>query len=335
MFVNYNNNFNYIEYIFILKFLSIALGISLILFLLSIFFVYQKPEREKMSVYECGFQPYGDARNKFEIKFYIIGILFIVFDLEISYLFPFVLSFNYLYLYSIFIIYYFIIILLIGLFFELQLNIFQIHFIFELIFWFVECWRSFKFYFYKYIWWMFIKKILKFCIKWIPKFCKIIWFLLFVPILMPTFFIFRKIIFTRFFLMSLLIYLFLYYWIVCPSYLTYYQFLSNIFYKLDLGYYDVIFDAFTQKSRHKVINTILNLLPVVLKIKIENFLDFLQHFLQYIFNIFLDYLKSYAEKIFDLLFEFYKYSLKHFLNILDFLNSMYEKILSLKNRFFK
>jgi NADH:ubiquinone oxidoreductase subunit 3 (subunit A) len=134
MFVNYNNNFNYIEYIFILKFLSIALGISLILFLLSIFFVYQKPEREKMSVYECGFQPYGDARNKFEIKFYIIGILFIVFDLEISYLFPFVLSFNYLYLYSIFIIYYFIIILLIGLFFELQLNIFQIHFIFELIF---------------------------------------------------------------------------------------------------------------------------------------------------------------------------------------------------------
>jgi len=50
--------------------------------------VYQKPDSEKMSVYECGFNPYGHARNKFEVKFYIVGILFIIFDLEVCYIFP-------------------------------------------------------------------------------------------------------------------------------------------------------------------------------------------------------------------------------------------------------
>jgi NADH-quinone oxidoreductase subunit A len=50
--------------------------------------VYQKPEIDKLSSYECGFNSFGDARSKFEVKFYPVGILFIIFDLEITFLFP-------------------------------------------------------------------------------------------------------------------------------------------------------------------------------------------------------------------------------------------------------
>lgn len=54
--------------------------------------MYQQIDFEKISVYECGFNPYGDARVKFDIKFYLVGILFIIFDLEVSFLFPWVLA---------------------------------------------------------------------------------------------------------------------------------------------------------------------------------------------------------------------------------------------------
>ena len=76
------------EYIYILKFLFFCLFISILLFSLSYFLVYQKPEIEKLSAYECGFNPFGDARSKFEVRFYLVGILFIIFDLEITFLFP-------------------------------------------------------------------------------------------------------------------------------------------------------------------------------------------------------------------------------------------------------
>jgi len=87
MFENVNAALVLLEYIFIFKYGIVALLVSFLLFGLSIFFVYQKPDKEKMSVYECGFHPYGDARNKFEVKYYIVGILFIIFDLEIMYIF--------------------------------------------------------------------------------------------------------------------------------------------------------------------------------------------------------------------------------------------------------
>ena len=83
---------NFTEYVYVLSFLLISFLISLCLFIVSVSGVYQRPEKEKMSVYECGFNPFNDARNKFEVKYYIVGILFIIFDLEISYLFPFVLG---------------------------------------------------------------------------------------------------------------------------------------------------------------------------------------------------------------------------------------------------
>jgi NADH:ubiquinone oxidoreductase subunit 3 (subunit A) len=46
------------------------------------------PEREKLSAYECGFEPFGDARDTFDIQFYLVGLLFLIFDIEVAFLFP-------------------------------------------------------------------------------------------------------------------------------------------------------------------------------------------------------------------------------------------------------
>lgn len=80
----------YLEYLYILKYSIVFLIIGLILFCISFFFVYQKPTIEKISAYECGFNPFGDARSKFEIRYYLVAILFIIFDLELLFLFPWV-----------------------------------------------------------------------------------------------------------------------------------------------------------------------------------------------------------------------------------------------------
>ena len=67
-------------------FLSILL--SLVIFGFSIILSFQRPDVEKLAAYECGFDPYEDARNMFDIKFYLIAILFVIFDLEIMFIFP-------------------------------------------------------------------------------------------------------------------------------------------------------------------------------------------------------------------------------------------------------
>jgi len=76
------------EYLHIGIFIIISAFISFIVFLLSYIAAIQSYDTEKLSAYECGFQPFEDARNKFDIKFYLVAILFIIFDLEVSYLFP-------------------------------------------------------------------------------------------------------------------------------------------------------------------------------------------------------------------------------------------------------
>ena len=58
-----------------------------IIFLASYFIGPSLPDTEKLSSYECGFDPFGDARNKFDVKFYLVAILFIIFDLEVTFLF--------------------------------------------------------------------------------------------------------------------------------------------------------------------------------------------------------------------------------------------------------
>jgi NADH-quinone oxidoreductase subunit A len=77
-----------IEYSHILIFILLATLIASIIIAASYILGIKNPDLEKVSIYECGFDPFGDSRQKFEIRFFLVCILFIIFDLEISFLFP-------------------------------------------------------------------------------------------------------------------------------------------------------------------------------------------------------------------------------------------------------
>ena len=80
------------DYLWILIFIFIAIFISLSMYLLSKILSPSKPDTEKLSAYECGFESFDDTRYKFDVKFYLVSILFIIFDLEIAFLFPWAVS---------------------------------------------------------------------------------------------------------------------------------------------------------------------------------------------------------------------------------------------------
>lgn len=80
------------EYFPILIFILIALGMALAMFLGSWIAGKHRPDREKLTAYECGFDAFDDSRHKFDIRFYLVAILFIIFDLEIAFLFPWAVS---------------------------------------------------------------------------------------------------------------------------------------------------------------------------------------------------------------------------------------------------
>jgi NADH:ubiquinone oxidoreductase subunit 3 (subunit A) len=75
---------------YVTLFICILLGLALaaIIFGLSYVLAIQSPDPEKTSAYECGFEPFEDARNRFDVRFYIVAILFLIFDVEVAYLFP-------------------------------------------------------------------------------------------------------------------------------------------------------------------------------------------------------------------------------------------------------
>ena len=81
-----------VEYLPILIFLGIAFAIAVIAIGASYIIVPQHPDVAKTSQYECGFEPFGDARRKFDVRFYLVAILFIIFDLEVAFLFPWAVS---------------------------------------------------------------------------------------------------------------------------------------------------------------------------------------------------------------------------------------------------
>lgn len=81
-----------VEYLPILIFLFLALGIAIIIPLASLIVVPQKPDVAKLSAYECGFDAFEDARTKFDVRFYLVAILFIIFDLEVAFLFPWAIT---------------------------------------------------------------------------------------------------------------------------------------------------------------------------------------------------------------------------------------------------
>ncbi len=76
------------EYLPILIFLGLALGLAMLLIVASLVMGAQKPDSEKNAAYECGFEPFEDARARFDVRFYLVAILFIIFDLEVAFLFP-------------------------------------------------------------------------------------------------------------------------------------------------------------------------------------------------------------------------------------------------------
>jgi NADH-quinone oxidoreductase subunit A len=76
------------EYLPILAFLGIAMIVGIAAVGLPFLVAKQRPDAEKLSPYECGFEPFDDARRKFDVRFYLVAILFIIFDLEVAFLFP-------------------------------------------------------------------------------------------------------------------------------------------------------------------------------------------------------------------------------------------------------
>ncbi len=80
------------SYFPILVFFGIAIGLALVMVFLPMLIGRQKPDNEKLSAYECGFEAFGDARGKFDVRFYLVAILFIIFDLEVAFLFPWAIS---------------------------------------------------------------------------------------------------------------------------------------------------------------------------------------------------------------------------------------------------
>ncbi len=82
------------DYLPILIFLVIAVGLGLLLLLSAFIIAVRNPDPEKVSAYECGFNAFDDARMKFDVRFYLVAILFIIFDLEIAFLFPWAVAFG-------------------------------------------------------------------------------------------------------------------------------------------------------------------------------------------------------------------------------------------------
>ena len=80
------------EYLPILLFLGIAVVVAGAAVLMSLGVARQRPDPEKLSPYECGFNAFEDARRRFDVRFYLVSILFIIFDLEVAFLFPWAIS---------------------------------------------------------------------------------------------------------------------------------------------------------------------------------------------------------------------------------------------------
>ncbi len=82
------------DYLPLVIFIGVSLFIGLALLVAPFLVAYSKPDNEKLSAYECGFNAFDDARMKFDVRFYLVAILFIIFDLEVAFLFPWAITFG-------------------------------------------------------------------------------------------------------------------------------------------------------------------------------------------------------------------------------------------------
>ena len=106
------------EYLPILVFIGIAVGLSLAMVLASFVIARQRPDSEKLSPYECGFPPFDDARMRFDARFYLVSLLFIIFDLEVAFLFPWAITLGSLGLFGFWSMMLFLAVLTVGFIYE-------------------------------------------------------------------------------------------------------------------------------------------------------------------------------------------------------------------------
>ena len=106
------------DYLSIIIFLIIALGLSVAFVVINFILSPKNPDPEKLSAYECGFEPFEDSRMEFDVRFYLVAILFIIFDLEIAFLFPWAISLGQIGLFGFISMMIFLFILTIGFIYE-------------------------------------------------------------------------------------------------------------------------------------------------------------------------------------------------------------------------
>ena len=82
------------SYLPVIIFIGVAMALGLALLVAPFIIAHKNPDPDKVSAYECGFNAFDDARMKFDVRFYLVAILFIIFDLEVAFLFPWILSFD-------------------------------------------------------------------------------------------------------------------------------------------------------------------------------------------------------------------------------------------------
>ena len=107
-----------VEYLPILIFLGLAVGLTLAMVGGSYILARQNPDSEKLTPFECGFTPFGDARGKFDVRFYLVAILFIIFDLEVAFLFPWAVAFGDIGMFGFWSMMVFLLILTVGFVYE-------------------------------------------------------------------------------------------------------------------------------------------------------------------------------------------------------------------------
>ena len=106
------------DYLSIIIFLFIAFSLSVGFIVLNFLFSPKNPDPEKLSAYECGFEAFGDSRMKFDVRFYLVALLFIIFDLEVAFLFPWAITLGKIGLFGFWSMMIFLLILTIGFIYE-------------------------------------------------------------------------------------------------------------------------------------------------------------------------------------------------------------------------
>ena len=119
MYINTIMLFDFLkDYATILIFLFISIGLGFAFIFVNFLFSPSNPDPEKLSAYECGFEAFDDARMKFDVRFYLVAILFIIFDLEVAFLFPWAVSLGNIGLLGFWSMMFFLFVLTVGFIYE-------------------------------------------------------------------------------------------------------------------------------------------------------------------------------------------------------------------------